>query len=283
MPKQRKNALAALDGVEVAGRLYEAHAYLNPDGSVDGEKLLNIIRQMPGGFELMMLSAVLEQMGDVASRYHEEASEIVEGIVNLIMLAAHGDEESEIHVTAIRKLVRSRIYEVPQDMIEKTSRYETRPPLARAWEIRRSMSHLCIVVEPQGRSVKMRDKALVSSFWGDLWEAANRHVKTNTTLTSLALHMYLEQLQAEGIVDENATISEESLKRDLRLARNWERTASEDEKLRRGKHKGLSLGDDEPIVWYQFSEGWKTRKLAGRSRKKSAARGGGYKDRNKLS
>jgi hypothetical protein len=29
---------------------YENHAYINPDGTVDGEKLLNIVRETPGGF-----------------------------------------------------------------------------------------------------------------------------------------------------------------------------------------------------------------------------------------
>jgi hypothetical protein len=273
MPRAKKNLYSP--HVNDPPVLFTGHAYLNPDGSVDGERLLALVKKSPGSLDSIMLTVMIES-GSVAPEYGYIADEIISNLATVVMLAAYGDEPSQVQLKAIEKLTQFAKYELPLSKIRDiVDRYETSPSLARAWEIRRSMSYLCIVVEPKGRSIKMRDKALVPSYWVDLWEAANRHVKTNTTLTSLALHMYLEQLQAEGIVDENATISEESLKRDLRLARDWERTASEDEKLRRGKHEGSSLGDDDTIVWYQFSEGWKTRKLAGRSRKNAALKGKG--------
>lgn len=278
---KKKTALAPRQ--KTAPSPYQNHAYINPDGTIDGKRLLSIVQRMPAAFELMALDSMIER-GTIAPEYDDLAEEVVTNLVMIIMLAGHGDEPSQIQLKAIQKLTQFAKYELPLSKIKDiVDRYETSPSLARAWEIRRSMSFLCIVVEPKGRSIKMRDKALVSPHWADLWEAVNRHVKTNTTLTSLALHLYLEQLQAEGIVDETATISEGSLKRDLRLARNWERGASEDEKLRRGQHKGASLRNDEPIVWYQFSEGWKIRKLADRERKKLATKGERYKDRKKLS
>jgi hypothetical protein len=259
---------------------YRNHAYINPDGSVDGERLLKLVSKAPGAFELMMLNLMIDE-GEIAPEYDNLADELVSDLVAIILLAGYGDEPSQLQLKAIEKLTQFAKYELPLTKIKDIAdRYETSPSLARAWEIRRLMSYLCAVVEPKGRSVKMKDKALVSPYWADLWEAANRHVKPNTTLTSLALHLYLDQLQKEGIVDETATISEGSLKRDLKLAREWERAASEDENLRRGQHSGGSLHGDEPITWYQFSEGWKRRKLADRERKKSAK---GYKDRKQLS
>ena len=91
MPKKKKAALATTSAVAPPYR-YKDHAYLNPDGSVDGEKLLSIVRRMPGGFDVMMLDAMLDKK---PSRYHEEASEIIERLCNIIMFAAYGDEECD--------------------------------------------------------------------------------------------------------------------------------------------------------------------------------------------
>jgi hypothetical protein len=100
-------------------------------------------------------------------------------------------------------------------------------------------------------------------------------LKHNTTLQSLAISIFLEQLRESGVTDEGETITDRSLKRDLEKVRDWERYANEDEKLRRGKQKGLSLSVD-PIVWYDFSEGWKERKV----KRRESETGG--KSRHKL-
>ncbi len=115
-----------------------------------------------------------------------------------------------------------------------------------------------------------------------LLDLAKRHWKPNTTLQSLAIRIYLEQLEKQGVTGKSATISDRSLKRDLELARNWELTASEDEKLRRGQSKRFWL-TNEPITWYQFSEGWKARRLAAQSKKNTTVEERGGKNRKNLS
>lgn len=127
---------------------YKNHAYMNADGSVNGERLLAIVNRSPGVFELIMVDAMLED-GNIDGKYHFLTEEIVSALAYVIMLAGHGDEQSELQLTAIRKLVRPRKYEVPNSKIrEIADRYETSPPLARGWELRRLMSVLSRVVEP---------------------------------------------------------------------------------------------------------------------------------------
>ena len=252
---------------------FTGHAYLNPDGSVNGEKLLSIVNRTPAAFELMMLNSMIER-GTIAPEYYDMAEEIVGNLVTVMMLAGYGDEQSGIQLKAVKKLTHPAKYDLPLSKIRDiVDRYETSPPLARAWELRRLMSYISVVVEPlnankpylSGHPVKMRELAAETG----LWDVAQRHMKPNTTLQSLAFAVYIEQLEEIGVIDENAPISGRSLKRDLDLARQWELTASEDEKIRRGRTQGYSLSD-EPIVWYQFSEGWKVRKLAAHAQKRKA-------------
>jgi len=238
---------------------------MNPDGSVDGERLLALVNRSPGGFELIMLDALLDQ-GYVAQEYHAVADEIVSSLLTIISLAGHGDEQSQIQLKALKKLVRPRKYEIPISKIrEIVDRYETSPPLARGWELHKLMSNLSLVVEPLKKDrpytadqpITMR--ANPQAVFVGLSDLARQHLKQNTTLQSLAIHIYLEHLQKEGITDENEAINERTLKRDLQRVRDWEKNASPEEKLRRGRTEGTSLGE-QPITWYMYSEGWKERK-----------------------
>jgi hypothetical protein len=84
---------------------------------------------MPGGFDVMILDRMVEK-GHVPSHYHEQASEIIDKLCTLIMLAAAGDEECEVLVTAIRKIVQPRRYEVPQNKIREIIRYGNKPSIS---------------------------------------------------------------------------------------------------------------------------------------------------------
>jgi hypothetical protein len=279
MPKAKKGRVVAPASKEVAR--YKNHAYLNPDGTVNGEKLLSIVNDAPGVFDLIMLNAIVKD-GHAAGEYHFMASEIVSRLVLLVLLAGNGDERSATQLKAIKKLSKPEKYELsPNKIRDIVERYETSPPLARGWELRRLMSALSNVVEPvkkdtpysQGQPIKLKESP--RAVFVGLWDLARKHLKPNSTLQSLAIRIYLESLQEKGITDEGEAITSESLKRDLRRAREWERATNEDEKLRRGRHHGLSLSDD-PITWYDFSEGWKERRV----KRRESTKGG--KSRHKL-
>jgi hypothetical protein len=244
---------------------YNNHLYLNPDGSVDGEKLLALLRKTPGAFDLIVAHRVLEER----PLHEHDIGDLIEGLTNIAMLAAFGDENSLTQLKAIEKLIRAPKYCLPFTKLrEIIDRYETSPPLARAWELRGLMSGLCWVVAPIRpkppysidqpiKLIKPPNKA-----YADLSELAQRHIKKNSTLQSLAISIYLEQLRNEGITDENNTITERTLKADLARAREWEKTVSEDDKIRRGSYTARGLHQDSPITWYAFSDGWKKRAKA---------------------
>lgn len=279
MPKAKKSH--ALVPARKESSRYENHAYINPDGTVDGERLLSLVRDAPGAFDLIMLNAMVEEESS-ASEYHYMVRGIVSGLTLLVLLAGEGDEKSATQLKAIQKLVKPEKYELPLTKIrELVERYETSPPLARGWELRQLMSRLANVVEPLKKSksyspnqpIKLKESP--PEYWVELWELARKHLDRNTTLQSMAIHIYLAQLQEKGITGEGEAITDRTLKRDLERVRDWERDASEDEKLRRGIYKGSSLSDD-PITWREFSEGWKARRV----KQRESAKGG--KTRNKL-
>lgn len=255
-PKRKPNAQPA--------NRFENHAYRNADGSVDGERLLALLEKTPGAFYLIIAHRVLEKK----PLDEHDLGRLIHGLADIAMLAAHGDEKSLLQLKAIEKLIRAPKYCLPFTKLrEIIDRYETSPPLARAWELRRLMSNLCWVVAPIrskppysiDQPVKLVKPS--NSAFTHLSELAQRHLKRNSTLQSLAISIYLEQLRDEG-TDENNTITEKTLKSDLARAREWERTASEDDKIRRGSYTGLGLHRDNPITWYDFSDGWKERAKA---------------------
>jgi hypothetical protein len=245
---------------------YKNHAYFNADGTVDGEKLLAIVNNAPGAFDLIMLEAMIRDRGE-PSEYDGIAGEIVRGLLNIILRALYNvDNEAAVQLRAIEKLVAPGKYEIPQSAIRDIAlRYETSPPLARGWELRQLMSYLAGIVEPAkaGKSLTMHEPIKVMQnvpkYSAGLQELANKHWKRNSTLQSLAIRIYLEGLRDAGITNDTQTISEETLKRDLKLVREWEETHSYDDKLKRGHYTGYPLGDTA-ITWCGFSEGWKMRR-----------------------
>lgn len=232
---------------------------MNPDGSVDGERLLNVLRRTPGSTELIMLGHLIEK-GELAPEYQTTISEIVGLLSMLILLADEGIEQCQIQIEAIKKLAHPNKYEIPINKIIEIANYETSPTLARAWELRRIMSHLTNVVVPRhptkpfthNQIVRMRTSPAFSVFQA-LWDLARKHWNPNSTLQSLAIDLYLIDLDREGV-----TCDARTLKKDLQHAREWEHLASEDEKALRGLARGATLGDLS-ITWYEFSEGWKTK------------------------
>lgn len=279
MPKEKK-VRADVPAYEKILR-YHGHAYINSDGTVDGEKLLSLVTNAPGAFDLILLNGVIER-GNFEDDYHYIVGEIVGRLTTLVLFAGFGDERAATQIKAIQKLVRPEKYELPPSKIRDiVERYETSPPLARGWELLRIMSGLSNVVEPlkkdkpysQNQPIRLRETP--HAVFVGLWDVARKHWKPNTTLQSLAIRIYLESLQEKGITDEGEAITDRSLKRDLARVRAWERDTSLFEKNRRGKYEGSSLSAD-PIIWYDFSEGWKERRV----KRRESTKGG--KSRHKL-
>ena len=279
MPKAKKTRAQLKE--EIFEGLVEGRAYMSPEGIVDCEMLLKFMRQSPGVFDLLVLSATIhgdvDLHDDTDSLYHILTEDLVSGLASVVMDAAEGNDRAAIQLKAIEKLLKPEKFELPQNKIQElVDRYETSPPLARGWELRRLMSALWSVVEPihsdRGNLINQPVRLMDSPdlpFYAHLWALAKKHCKTNTTLQSLAFRIYAERLQAQGISDEGATITDRTLKRDLESVRKWEQNASEEEKRRRGLYKGSS---DRPMIWFGFSDGWKSRTRNRKSRKKNVTK-----------
>lgn len=245
----------------------EEFEYVKADGSIDGEKLLALVTSAPGASSLMQLNIVIKGSND-SRKYHDIAKTLVKGLTRVIAMAAfYGDAQANTQLKAIEKLIKPAKFELPISKIQElVDRYETSPQLARGWALLKLMSSLSWFVKPlrtdrpfsPDQPIVVRDTKEVPD-QPELMKVIRQYWKPNTTLQSLAICAYLRSLQREGTTSGDETINERTLKRDLARVREWEQLADENEKQRRGREFGQSLGDN-PIFWCDYSEGWKTRK-----------------------
>src|SRR5438067_686766 len=138
MPKAKTRAQLKQ---QIIADLVEGHAHMNSEWIVDGETLLEIIRQGPGVFSLLVLSAVIygdtDLHEDTESEYHRLTEDLISGLASVIERASEGDERAAIQLKAIEKLIKPDKFELPLSKVkELVDRYETSPMLARGWELR---------------------------------------------------------------------------------------------------------------------------------------------------
>jgi hypothetical protein len=230
--------------------------YLRPDGSVDGEKLLKMVKSAPGAENLISLNAVLEGNPSM-DYYYDIVYDIVFKLVHYVVLSAiAGDQRAMNQLKALDKLTYPWNYELHEKKIkELVESYQTPPSLARGWELRRLMDELSPVVEPaKGRYdlsgvVKLKTNQGLAS--AGAAELACKHWKPGSTLQSLAIRCYLDILLEDELNDDEE-ITVKLLERDLRNLRRWE------ERHPVGRiFRGVN---NEQIVWREYSDGWKDRK-----------------------
>jgi hypothetical protein len=267
MPKKKRLPFFIRGKRRIRGpgnRPVKDHPYLKPGGTFDPQELLEKLNDAPGSFDLLIIDHLIDR-GQLDPEYHHRVEEIVYHLVHIVAEAHSGDERAANQLQAIEKFVRPDKYELPATKIKEiVDRYHTRPQLARGWELRRLMSGLTFAVEPVrtdkpvsiDSQVRLLKKPQSSH---DLyyWERASKHWKPRSTLLSLAIRVYLAQLEDEGITD--ASITERTLKRDLAEVRKWEQLTHPTERSKRGEMWGHSLAHSPKIEWADFSEGWKVR------------------------
>lgn len=250
------------------------HPYLKPGGTFDPQELLENLSDAPGAFDLLIIDHLIDK-GELDNAYHYRVEEIVDALVQIACDAGTGDERATNQLRLIEKIIHPEKYELEATKIaELAGRYETPPQLARAWELRRLMSGLATVLEPvdQSKTPSVDDRVRLiirkpkSRHELYYWERAKKHMKRNSTLQSLAIRIYLEYLQDEGLTDDES-ITERTLKRDLAKAREWENTTTEEQRRRRGHSFGQGFRYGPRIDWYDFSEGWKERKKKARAKR----------------
>lgn len=194
------------------------------------------------------------------------------GLLEILIRAHNSDELAKNQIKAIDKLIYPDTYELPRTVIEKLAKqYHTKAPLARGWRLREIIGNLSWVVEPvrKGASVLagailVRDKEKTSSHRiyiqsekreRPAYDVAKKHWTRGVTLKTLAIRVYLEDLQQQGFEG----IDERMLKRDLKEAESWEETLPKDQ--RDWGVVVVSPGrPPEHLPVGKYSEGWKQRK-----------------------
>ncbi len=221
-------------------------------------------------FSLALLAQLVDNNVQDANKYWKLADNLTERLFAIMAAASTGNEQATLWLKAIEKILHPQKFELPRTKIDEiATRYETNPQLARGWEVTALMSHLSHVVEPRDKDrsspsdpVVIRAKSTLEGseeIIKEIVKITRSYWKRNSTLQSLAIRMYLDYLHREGITDDQATISERTLKRDLQAVRDWEESATEDELLTRGLCAGYSLSGGS-MFWCLYSEGWKDRK-----------------------
>ncbi len=228
-------------------------------------------------FSVALFGQIVDQKVQDPNKYWQLADDLIERLILIMAAASAGNERAAVWLKAIEKIFHPEKFELPRSKIEEiATKYETNPQLARGWALTAFMSHLSHVVEPRDKDrslpsdpVVMKSKSTLAgpeNIIKEIDKITESYLKRNSTLQSLAIRMYLDSLQREGVTDDQATITERTLKRDLQAVKEWEKTATEDDRLTRGLGVGQSLGGGL-MFWCQYSEGWKDRRKKIKTRK----------------
>lgn len=236
------------------GRWKSILKYLRDEYQIDTD-ILGLVENAHCLAEIM-IAGVLAREGVIKEDTFRTFREIVERLMPIAIQADKGEERAINRLKVIHKFAYPDEYEVPTAVIsELADKYHTSPHLARAWAIRKLMIDLSFVVKPMRRdknplqsAVRLREgkKEPILEGYRELYQRAAKHIKRNTTLQSLAMSIYLEDLEAEGI-----SLETRQLKLDLQKLRQWEKT---------NKLPLLPIfeGASLPVV-PMYSEGWKSK------------------------
>jgi hypothetical protein len=182
---------------------------------------------MVGVRHLLRLHQLIHD-GQLPWRTFNSAESIVSGLLDVIALAASGSKLADNQLIAIEKLLRPRMYDLPEAVIKNiVERYYSSPHVARGSYIRYLMYFLKRIVTPTcaGKPLTTRSRVqLVEATrnnYPDLFEKARPHWNKNSTLQSLAIRICLSEIATST---PPAKIDERTLRRDLAILQNWEST-----------------------------------------------------------
>ncbi len=185
--------------------------------------LLEMAQHAPGLTEMFQLEA-LSRKGIIKKKTREKVSQIIHQLVRIAYRADEGDERFLDQLKAIHKLSYPQNYDLPATVIKNlVDSYHTSPHLARAWSVRDLMLELSYVVEPVRGDISVLESKVKLTTTDmhllnpEIYGKAERHIKKGSTLQSLAMSIYLDDLSKEGI-----NLNLRQLKLDLQKLREWE-------------------------------------------------------------
>lgn len=222
--------------------------------------LLGLAQNAPCLVEMFQIGAFASN-GIIGTETRGTLSEIIHKLVRIAFHAEKGDELAANQLRVLHKVAHPFNYELDPKIIKNLAdSYHTPPHLARGWSIRDLMLRLSYAVEPTraDRSVldgpvKLTTRSLQTVDPG-LYEKAKPYVLTNTTLQSLAINVYIQDMLNEGI-----KLDIRSIRTDLRKLKEWEsKNLKKDSphRLLLWDHLGQYPPASIPAIPI-YSEGWK--------------------------
>jgi hypothetical protein len=214
----------------------------------------------PGLIEMFQLGS-LSRKGIIKKKTRKTVSQIIHQLIRVACQADQGNEQSLDQLKAIHKLSHPQSYDLPATVIKNlVDSYHTSPHLARAWSVRHLMLDLSDVVEPVREGISVLKSGIkltttdVHLLDPEVYGKAKKHIKRGSTLQSLAMSIYLDDLNKEGI-----NLDLRQLKLDLKKLREWEVAnhfdASHGYELWNGRFGQYPTARIPRIPMY--SEGWK--------------------------
>jgi hypothetical protein len=176
-----------------------------------------------------------------------------------------GDADAANQLAAIDKIISPHVFNLSKSNIETlVTSFHTTPSLARASAVRELMAELSTVVRGRGGARNVcaaRIELNPEESKSETYKLASRYWprKGSPTLKSLAIRVYLGQLEAE----EGVVVTEREILTDLRKMAEWEQGLT-DEKRRLYDvsyafiYNGVNGTIRLPVV--RHSEGWKARR-----------------------
>lgn len=238
----------------------------------------------------VLLLVAHHKLGDLREGEAAEVLSLFDGLRKLQLRASRDDKDARLRLTTIERLIDEAKYEIPTKDIEKIAGQHTPSFLARARAIQAIEHEIFWHLEPKGKDVseawatlkkelgvendvdvdftdwlafvkhhepnihqsevQLRREPLLSN--GEMRELIAGHLREGSTLESLAISIYLEQLKADGIKNK----TEKSLARDLRDESKWRESNAET--AGRGN---LAVFNKDELPYFSFSDGWKNRKV----------------------
>jgi hypothetical protein len=184
--------------------------------------LMALAQSAPCLVQMFQIGA-LARKGIIGRDTQETLRQIIRNLVRIAYRAETGDEQASDQLKVIHKLTHPKNYDLPATVIKNLAdSYYLSPHLERAWAVRSLMFDLSYVVEPthEDRSVLHSPVKLAArpvGLYEPTYEKAARHIKKNSTLQSLAIDLYMDELDKEGI-----HLDPRQLRLDLKKLKEWE-------------------------------------------------------------
>jgi hypothetical protein len=187
--------------------------------------------------------------------------EFADRLLTLAKMAREGDTMAQLQLKAVEKILYPDTYHLPVKAIKSlVESHHTPAALARGWALRDIMRRIAAVLEPANPTAKnILDGAVVVSRNAGVeddfvYPTVLKHWKSGVTLASLAIRIYLEQLNDEGI----ESIDEATLRTSLRAVADWDATH------RRDWWAAVKEDEADPPLWRlvpseDYSNEWKER------------------------